>query len=81
MAMLDDYWRRNYGKRHIDFNLFWERVGTVALCQRLQVAYQVGTDEAFAARCFNAHTGTAQCRAMCTILASPTLIIGFAEDA
>lgn len=65
----------------IDFALFWERVATVSLCQRLQVAYQVGNDPEFASRCFNAFSNKAQLIAMCSILANPSIIIGFAEDA
>ena len=70
---------RTHGR--VNFALFWERVGVVALFQRLQVAYQVGSDEAFAARCFNATSNTARLKAMCSVLSTVDIQIKFAEDA
>lgn len=74
------YWRGRAAAR-IDFALFWERVGTVALFQRIQVAYQIGSDEEFAERCFRATSNTARLKAVCEVLCTVDIIIKFAEDA
>lgn len=53
----------------IDHGVFWERVAACIVMQRLQMCFDVATDEVFAAHMFRAHSATARLKIVAQLLA------------
>ena len=65
-----------------DHTLFWERIVAFALCQRLQIVFDLANDERFAAAVFNAHSGAARLRTIVKVLAwrgDAPLVVGVTD--
>lgn len=51
-----------------DFNRFFEQVTVYIFCQRLQIVFDIASDEVLAARVFKAFSATARLRVIKAVL-------------
>lgn len=57
----------------IDIPLFFEQIAMAALLVRMQVVYNLATDEMFAMRSFRAHSASARLRAIAAVTLAENL--------
>jgi hypothetical protein len=53
----------------LDFNTFFERITAYLLCQRLQIVFDLASDEIFASKVFGAYSATARLQRIVQVLA------------
>jgi hypothetical protein len=59
----------------VDFVYFFEQLSVACLLVRMQVMYNLATDELFSARTFRAHSATARLKAVAIVATAENLMV------
>jgi hypothetical protein len=57
----------------VDFASFWERIASISVLIRAQLAYRIATDDVFATRVFKAFSATARLRAIAALMSAESV--------
>lgn len=60
----------------LDFATFFERIAAVSLLIRMQLVWQVATDDVFAAKMFKAFSATAKLKVAAALLTAESVEVG-----